>query len=179
LPHEARFAAAIAAVALALAGTFLVGCGVLKPSTDPAAGSALRETVPDGFRLSAVTHAPVPSFEPLMSGRTEPVTMTVAVYRSDDAPQRAITATLATYADEVGALAAYNGWFARNAFMAAVERNALDLGDQSECFNVEWPAFHAVTARQGGLFVLVEADTAVPIEACRALMAKLLEAANS
>jgi hypothetical protein len=101
--------------------------------------------------------------------------MSVGTYRSAEEPARTITVTLAAYPDDVGPLATYNGWFAENAFMAAVERNTLELGDQAECFDVQWPPFHAVIARQGSHFALVEADTTVPLDQCRALMTSLLE----
>jgi len=135
----------------------------------------LVDATPDGFELDLVTHVAPPSLAPLMADRTVPLTLTVAVYRTTVEPPRTITATLVTYGDQVGAIAIYNRWFAENAFMAAAERNALDVGDQAECFEIQWPPFHAVIARGGSLFALVEADTTVALTQCRALMRALVD----
>ena len=79
------------------------------------AGRSRREAVPLEAHVEAA----------LETGRTDPLTVTAAVYRSTVAPPRAITVTLAGYDEAVGAAAMYNHWFAENAFMASAERNAL------------------------------------------------------
>jgi hypothetical protein len=159
---------------IVIAVSVVAACGQPEQPPVDVARSVLLASTPDGFRLDRISHDVPPSMAPLMTGRTEPQTLTVGRYQSSGEPTRSITVTLATYPDDVGPLAAYNGWFAENAFMAAVERNALELGDQAECFDVQWPPFHAVIARQGPLFALVEADTSVPLDQCRGLMTSLL-----
>jgi hypothetical protein len=170
-----RSRVASAAVALGLAATVPWVAGCRAPGRSSDADALLEGATPPGFRLDLITSVPPPGLAPIMTDRTLPLTTTVGVYRAEDDPPRAITTTIATLADPVGARALYNNYFATNAFMASIDRHALDIGDQAECFDGQWPAFHAVIARKGRLFVLVEADIAVPREQCRDLVAALVD----
>jgi hypothetical protein len=84
-----------------------------------------------------------------------------------------ITVTRVAYADPGGAVAAYNTWQSEIGFAAAAERTLLDVGDRAERFDMGWPPLHAVAARAGTRFVLVEAAEGVPDAARAALLGDL------
>lgn len=141
------------------------------PDTPPA---------PSGYRLAPAAASSSPVLDRLRrSPRTTPVSATVAVYI--DAPaveaRPAMTLTQAVYADSVGAMAAYNAWYAAFGFMPSAERTPLDIGDQAERFDAGWPPLHAVVARAGTRFVVAEADGRVPAERRNALIEELARAA--
>lgn len=159
----------------AVAGTATDPTPLPRPVDPSEAPALLTAAVPDGFALERVGHDLPPSVSALAVGRSMPVTATVGLYRSVAPPPRTITATLAYFDSAVGPAALYNNWFAENAFMASAERNSYDVGDQAECFDVEWPPFHAVLARRAGLFVLVQSDASVPLAVCRQMTRTLVE----
>lgn len=153
---------------------------------------------PTGYRVETLAPDRSPVLRRLEQDvRTRPVTAQLGVYlREADASgsdsaaaggpatpalsaRPALTLTLASYAEPVGALAAYNRWFADFGFMAAAQRSTVELGPgiQAERFEVGWPPLHALVARSGSRFLLVEADEAVPAEARDALLDGLLRAA--
>jgi hypothetical protein len=100
----------------------------------------------------------------------------VRVYGSTGEPGRVVTATLMAFTGKAGALAMYNGWFARFGFLPAVERRVLEIGDQAELFELGWPALHVALAREGELLAFAEAGPGVaPAERAGLLAAALAE----
>lgn len=73
-----------------------------------------------------------------------------------------ITLTEARFDRPSGAIAAYNGWFATFGFPASAERTPLPLGEAAERFDLAWPPLHALIAREGRRFLLLEADARIP-----------------
>lgn len=155
-------------------------------------------SAPVGYRVETLAPDRSPVLRRLaQDARTRPVTAQLGVYLGGAngsgegsagaggpatpalGARPALTLTLASYAGPVGALAAYNRWFADFGFMAAAQRSTVELGPgaQAERFEVGWPPLHALVARSGSRFLLVEADEAVPAEARDALMDGLLRAA--
>ena len=166
------------------------------PSTRPgvsATGSVLTDVMPDGFALETVSNEPPADLSALMIGRTEPLSVTVATFSSQQAGAPAtasvpaaeagaptldgggtITVTLAVFPDAVGATALYNRWFAEYGFIPAAERRTLPFGDQGECFDAGYPVFHKVIVRDDTLFALLEADRTVPMDRCAAMLETLV-----
>lgn len=174
-PSPALGALALATLVLLTVG--LTACGMAGSAdteTDGVPSASFDRAAPEGFRVDWLGEVPYDDVAALMEGRTEPLSTTVAVYVSEAEPGLRITTTLATYPTYAGALAMYNRWFADYGFIPAAERRPVPLGDQAECFDVGWPSFHAVVLRQGPLFALVQADRAVPIDRCAALLEDLL-----
>lgn len=167
------------ALALLTAVLLLAACvhtaEILPPSGIPDSPPA-----PSGYRLAPAVASSSPVLDRLRrSPRTTPVSATVAVYIAVPSvePRPAMTLTRAIYIDSVGAMAAYNAWYAAFGFMPSAERTVLDMGDQAERFDAGWPPLHAVVARAGTRFVVAEAGDAVPLERRNALIEELARAA--
>lgn len=171
-----RVAVALAIVSLAVASV-VAACG--------APGASPRDPAPpEGFALAGSGLPMAPALATLTSG-VVPAPIGLAVTRYElvgtDATGAtgatgatdAITRTVATFASPSGALAAYNGWFARYGFPAVAVRTRLELGDMAENFTLAWPPLHAVLVREGDRFILVEGDDAVPAEMREPAMAAL------
>ena len=71
-----------------------------------------------------------------------------------------LTVTVVTYAEPKGALMLFNGFIAQRAAMPSADRRDLAIGDQAEGAEMGWPPYHAVYARDGRRFILVEASDA-------------------
>jgi hypothetical protein len=122
-------------------------------------------TAPTGYRsVSPPTELPPEIQEVLSGGRIQPLDTAMTVFAHTTRPSAAITLTVATYPDPAGAHVAYNRWFAAIGFAPAAERAPLALGDAAERYYIGWPPLHALVARAGPRFVLVEASDAVPAE---------------
>lgn len=164
--RTARRLVASAAVAAAVASA-IAACAA-SPRRPEAGG-------PEGFALAAADLPMAPALATLTGG-VVPTPVALAVARYDDAAPGAtgsITRTVATFESPSGALAAYNGWFARYGFPAVAVRKSLDLGDMAESYTMDWPPLHAVLVRDGDRFVLVEGDDAVPAARREPAMATL------
>ena len=162
---------------LAASAALLAGCGPSAPASPP--GGA-----PEGFVVDAGGLPPVPAMATLTAGVVPPpaamgVTRYVPAANGPGAAAGALTATVATFADPGGAIGAYNGWFAAWGFPAVAERRALPIGEAAERFDLAWPPLHAVVARAGARFVLVEGDDALPAAARAPAMATLAAAGLS
>lgn len=82
------------------------------------------------------------------------------VYTDKTNSRAAVTATLVSYAEPKGARMLFNGFVAERTSMPSADRRDLAIGDQAEGAEMGWPPYHAVYAREGLRFVLVEASDA-------------------
>lgn len=82
------------------------------------------------------------------------------VYTDETNSRAAVTATLVSYAEPKGARMLFNGFVAERTSMPSADRRDLAIGDQAEGAEMGWPPYHAVYAREGLRFVLVEASDA-------------------
>jgi hypothetical protein len=147
-------------------------------TTAAATGTTLDDAVdPMGFEAGAPTRLPHPAVEALSAGNEliTPIRYEAVVHRWAVDSRLAITATVVTLSSASGALATFNGWIATFGFMPAIERSALDLGDQAEALELGWPSLHQVIARDGDRFVLVEADAGIPAETRSAALRGIAE----
>lgn len=114
-----------------------------------------------GLRQGAVSTDADPALAGVIASRAiGALAIRRSVFTDAAGGRAAVTATLVSYAEPKGARMLFNGFVAERTSMPSADRRDLAIGDQAEGAEMGWPPYHAVYAREGLRFVLVEASDA-------------------